>query len=237
MLFIDRGNSRIKWRRAGGVTHVGSEPADLAEALAEEQLIWLSVVDTSWGESLQPWLRADAELRYARSGASFGDLRNGYADAAALGVDRWLALIAARALMPNSPCLLASAGSALTLDFLRADGQHLGGFIVAGRRMQLQALAQVPSLRRAGEDVPIEGYPRATSAALSAGSARMLASFILSEYQDFRDQHPDAKLLLSGGDGEWLLPLLPTALDAMHAPYLVLDGLELYADLYNNRSS
>ena len=72
---------------------------------------------------------------------------------------------------------------------------------------------------------------------MSAGSARMLASFILSEYQDFRDQHPDAKLLLSGGDGEWLLPLLPTALDAMHAPYLVLDGLELYADLYNNRSS
>ena len=237
MLFIDRGNSRIKWRRAGGITHIGSEPAELAEALAEEQLIWLSVVDTSWGESLQPWLRADAELRYARSGASFGDLRNGYADAAALGVDRWLALIAARALMPNSPCLLASAGSALTLDFLRADGQHLGGFIVAGRRMQLQALARVPSLRQAGEDVSIEDYPRATSAALSAGSARMLASFILSEYQDFRDQHPDAKLLLSGGDGEWLLPLLPTALDAMHAPYLVLDGLELYADLYNNRSS
>ena len=237
MLFIDRGNSRIKWRRAGGITHIGSEPAELAEALGKEQLIWLSVVDTTWGESLQPWLRADAELRYARSGASFGDLRNGYADAAALGVDRWLALIAARALLPDSPCLLASSGSALTLDFLRADGQHLGGFIVAGRRMQLQALARVPSLRQAGEDVSIEDYPRATSAALSAGSARMLASFILSEYQDFRDQHPDAKLLLSGGDGEWLLPLLPTALDAMHAPYLVLDGLELYADLYNNRSS
>ena len=233
MLFIDRGNSRIKWRRAGGVTHIDSEPADLAEALAEEQLIWLSVVDTTWGESLQPWLRAGAELRYARSGASFGDLRNGYADAAALGVDRWLALIAARALLPNSPCLLASAGSALTLDFLRADGQHLGGFIVAGRRMQLQALARVPSLRQAGEGVPIEVYPRATSVALSAGSARMLTSFIASEYQGFRDQHPDAKLLLSGGDGEWLLPLLPTALDAMHAPYLVLDGLELYAGQHN----
>ena len=233
MLFIDRGNSRIKWRRAGGVTHVGSEPADLAEAFAEEQLIWLSVVDTTWGESLQPWLRAGAELRYARSGASFGDLRNGYADAAALGVDRWLALIAARALLPNSPCLLASAGSALTLDFLRADGQHLGGFIVAGRRMQLQALAQVPSLRQAETDAPIEGYPRATSKALSAGGLRMLSSFITSEYQDFRDQHPDAKLLLSGGDGEWLLPLLPTALDAMHVPYLVLDGLELYAGQHN----
>ena len=237
MLFIDRGNSRIKWRRAGGVTHVGSEPAELGEALAEEQLIWLSVVDTSWGESLRPWLRADAELRYACSDVSFGDLRNGYADAAALGVDRWLALIAARALLPNSPCLLASAGSALTLDFLRADGQHLGGFIVAGRRMQLQALAQVPSLRQAGEDVPIKGYPRATSTALSAGSARMLAGFIASEYQGFRDRHPDAKLLLSGGDGEWLLPLLPTALDAMHVPYLVLDGLELYANQYNDRSS
>ena len=234
MLFIDCGNSRIKWRRAGGVTHIGSEPADLAEALAEEQLIWLSVVDTTWGERLQPWLRAGAELHLARSGASFGDLRNGYADAAALGVDRWLALIAARALLPDSPCLLASAGSALTLDFLRADGQHLGGFIVAGRRMQLQALAQVPSLRQAKADALIEGYPRSTSAALSAGSVRMLAAFIANEYQDFRTQHPDAKLLLSGGDGEWLLPLLPRDLDAMHAPYLVLDGLELYADQYND---
>ena len=231
MLFIDCGNSRIKWRRAGGITHIGSEPADLGEALAEEQFIWLSVVDTSWGESLRPWLRAGAELRYARSGASFGDLRNGYADAAALGVDRWLALIAARALLPNSPCLLASAGSALTLDFLRADGQHLGGFIVAGRRMQLQALARVPSLRQAGTDALIEGYPRDTSTALSSGSARMLASFIASEYQVFRDRHPDAKLLLSGGDGECLLSLLPQNLDAMHAPYLVLDGLELYNSL------
>ena len=237
MLFIDRGNSRIKWRRAGGITHIGSEPADLAEALGKEQLIWLSVVDTTWGESLQPWLRADAELRYARSGASFGDLRNGYADAAALGVDRWLALIAARALLPNSPCLLASSGSALTLDFLRADGQHLGGFIVAGRRMQLQALAQVPSLRQAEADALIEGYPRETSTALSVGSVRMLAAFIANEYQDFRNRHPDAKLLLSGGDGEWLLPLLPTALDAMQVPYLVLDGLELYANQYNDRSS
>ena len=228
MLFIDCGNSRIKWRRAGGVTHIGSEPADLAEALAEEQLIWLSVVDTTWGERLQPWLPAGAELHLARSGASFGDLRNGYADAAALGVDRWLALIAARALLPDRPCLLASAGSALTLDFLRADGQHLGGFIVAGRRMQLQALAQVPSLRQAKADALIEGYPRATSTALSAGSARMLAGFIASEYQGFRDRHPDAKLLLSGGDGEFLLPLLPMDLDAMHVPYLVLDGLEFY---------
>ena len=233
MLFIDRGNSRIKWRRAGGITHIGSEPADLAEVLIEEQLIWLSVVDTTWGESLRPWLRADAELRCARSNASFGDLRNGYADAAALGVDRWLALIAARALLPDSPCLLASSGSALTLDFLRADGQHLGGFIVAGRRMQLQALAQVPSLRQAETDALIEGYPRETSTALSAGSARMLSSFIASEYQGFRDQHPDAKLLLSGGDGEFLLSLLPMDLDAMHVPYLVLDGLELYADQHN----
>ena len=237
MLFIDRGNSRIKWRRSGGVIHISSKPDDLAEALAEERVVWLSVVDSTWSESLRPWLRAESELRLARSGASFGDLRNGYEDAAALGVDRWLAMIAARALYPHEPYVLASAGSAVTLDFVRADGQHLGGFIVAGRRMQLQALARVPSLRQAGEDVPIKGYPRATSTALSAGSARMLAGFIASEYQGFRDRHPDAKLLLSGGDGEWLLPLLPTALDAMHVPYLVLDGLELYANQYNDRSS
>ncbi|MCW8109715.1 type III pantothenate kinase [Alteromonas ponticola] len=57
-------------------------------------------------------------------------LINSYQDVGKMGVDRWLAMIAAIHLT-DRPFVVIDAGTAITVDFV-ADGQHLGGWIVPG---------------------------------------------------------------------------------------------------------
>ena len=61
-------------------------------------------------------------------------MTNAYPQPQSLGVDRWLALIAARQLAPGWACVI-DAGTALTIDALDAAGLHLGGLIIPGSRM------------------------------------------------------------------------------------------------------
>ena len=232
-LLIDWGNSCLKWRYADGVTHVSATVDDLAAQWRQASEAWLSVVDTSRAQQLRALLPANAHLHLARSQSHCAGLRNGYAQASSLGVDRWLALLGARALAPESAFVLLSAGSAVTLDFVSADGQHQGGYIVAGKSMQRSALAKIPALRAEDEDQPLAKlYPDNTAAALTHGYARMLQAFISTEYQSFVRQHQQADLFISGGDGDWLAAQLDLPL--RHQPHLVLDGLQLYAQGSDN---
>ena len=54
-----------------------------------------------------------------------------------LGVDRWLALLGGYG-MSNTDAMIIDAGSAITVDLLRKDGQHLGGAILPGFNTSLE---------------------------------------------------------------------------------------------------
>src|SRR5690606_17161180 len=61
------------------------------------------------------------------------DLRVCYPQPHQFGVDRWLGLIGARRQAGAGHALLvASCGTAITVDLLDADGTHLGGVIAPG---------------------------------------------------------------------------------------------------------
>jgi type III pantothenate kinase len=57
-----------------------------------------------------------------------------------LGVDRWLALLGAAKTYPEQNCLIIDLGTATTIDLLRNDGQHLGGWIFPGIDTMQQSL-------------------------------------------------------------------------------------------------
>lgn len=59
-------------------------------------------------------------------------LMSGYVIPEQLGVDRWLALIGALKIQPNSNVLIVDAGTATTVDLLSESGQHHGGWILPG---------------------------------------------------------------------------------------------------------
>lgn len=71
-----------------------------------------------------------AVTRFESTASALG-VTNGYRQPERLGDDRWMTLLAARE-MAKGDCIIIDAGSAITLDLLRADGLHLGGAILPG---------------------------------------------------------------------------------------------------------
>jgi type III pantothenate kinase len=138
---LDLGNTRLKLARAdasglGPVTALAHGDAGFDDALrdvlgqgAPGEAAWLASVAP---EALR--LRVEAALeasgqrpRRAATRAECAGVRIAYADPGRLGVDRFLALLAARDLGGDQ--LVVSFGSAITVDLLDARGIHHGGLI------------------------------------------------------------------------------------------------------------
>jgi len=74
----------------------------------------------------------DIALKQVVSELRKNEVKSGYQQPNQLGVDRWLALIGAAELFPQKNSLIIDAGTATTVDLLAANGQHQGGWILAG---------------------------------------------------------------------------------------------------------
>ena len=108
MLWLDIGNTRIKWQLdtadgvlAGAASHGGGESLAQAPIWAEllpETVVWIaSVASPALREKLSALCAAAGcpHVHWAASTASLAGLHNSYAEPARLGVDRWLAMLAA----------------------------------------------------------------------------------------------------------------------------------------------
>lgn len=230
-LLLDVGNTAIKWRLADehGLLESGGVAADLSalrEALrgvAWQTSAVSSVATDEFNASLHDVLEAlhAAPMWHATADARCGDLINAYPKPQQLGVDRWLAMLAARAGNRGPVCVI-DAGTAITIDLVSASGQHEGGYILPGVELMRRALTnetgriQVPELAspttQAGAD---------SVACVSAG----IWHAALGGVQSVLAEHPDHAPLLTGGSADALLEL---GLNAESRPDLVLDGLRLW---------
>lgn len=270
ILQVDAGNTRIKWRVlsvAGGAagafgdSGLENEPdrarfsvIALMHDLREKGVPFLSqaqicsVRDAAFRAELEKALleQFGVKARFAKSVDEIAGVRNGYTRPGALGVDRWLAVLAAKARTPGAAVVL-DCGTTMTLDVVTADGQHLGGYIVPGLRLQLQALAaRSEALRVAADEVRHVVEDEAFFAAVGAleeGTLRLepghdtfgaIGNGVLNMALGFINfQHRKVQRLL-GTEADWFLcggdaPLLAAHLEWPHtlAPDLVLDGLSL----------
>jgi type III pantothenate kinase len=239
-LLIDFGNTRLKWARQvdasarpGGVfAHVGvplvtelrREWADIARI---DAVFVASVVSVAREAELEGFVRErfGCRVHFVRSPAAALGIRNAYAEPHRLGVDRFLALAAAHARKPRLQ-VLVSAGTALTIDAIDAQGEHLGGLIVAGPQQMRHALVAATA-RVDAFDGRLRELPRSTADAVVSGSLYAAAGAI----DRFRAnvEHRCGvvpSLLLGGGGGDELEPLLEP-LERVHD--LVLHGLALWA--------
>ena len=245
-LLIDIGNTRIKWAMldAGSLCAMdalehGAEDGAvknmlerittpptgvIAANVAGERFAALvaGAVRERWGLSVQ----------FAITQPQAGSVRNGYDDYRQLGVDRWLAIIAAVDRFAGSVCIV-DAGTAVTIDAVAAGGAHLGGYIIPGLDLMRQSLGKetgdlhrftVDELQQLPPGVPLPG--RGTAEAISGGATAAVCSLIERCIGALGAGEDVPTLVVTGGDAERLTRHLDGA--AHFRPQLVLEGLILY---------
>lgn len=249
ILLVDIGNTRAKWavlrgarlsapralaHRAGQAEFtalVRAAPRDLKRVIA------VSVMGQKFERALAAAVRARFGLRteFVRSARSAAGVRNAYRDVWRLGADRWVGVIAAHALAGRRPALVASVGTALTIDGVTADGRHLGGAIAAGPDTMISSLlAGTQGIRRRARGARRGGsrtrglFAADTASALEAGAAFAAAAFVDRAGVEARAAlGAKPLLLLTGGGARALQPYIKSGFRLV--PDLVLRGLAVLA--------
>lgn len=238
-LLLDLGHTRLKWAwwSADGVAAHGATPwADMQPAALLDRLgrhpepprriAIAAVAGARLVEGLMGALRTrfSAEPRVLGASGRCVGVVNGYAEPAQLGVDRWAALLGAWSRAPGCASVVVDAGSALTVDLLRSDGQHLGGSIAPGL-----ALARDAFYSCTGRDVQAgtahpDGVARTTADAVATGALLGAVGAVERAWRRQTTRSPDkCRVWLTGGDAQ----VLSAALEVPHtvAVNLVFEGM------------
>ena len=241
ILLLDLGNTRIKFALLDGTefTHRGAFgwDADIAHELAvlwaewpkPDRIVGASVVDAA-RESAVGVAACKAfgcAPAWVRTPARACGVTNAYPAPDRLGVDRFLAMVDARA-AGRAPCVLASVGTALTLDALDGEGRHLGGWIAPGPLLMQQSVLCATVQVRLGQPGAVRDLADNTADGLASGCWQACAALV------DRFVERSAPLLggrptvtLGGGDADVLMPLLNH--DVLLVPDAVLRGLAVWA--------
>ena len=244
-LHIDLGNSRGKWRllhanevvcqgtvepeTGRGLPRLDALETSLANGNAKFtypiQVTLASVADAAIEAHLRSSLRDhfDCIIETLYTPAHALGMTNSYTDHSRMGIDRWLAMLAAW--YPNqTDVVVVDAGSALTLDVVAANGQHQGGVIIPGANLSERALLEKTGKVRFEENIEHELLlGRSTAECVRYGIAHSQLGALESIAKRF-DLH-NHKWFFAGGASEWLMRRMGT--DGQLAPDLVLDGIAL----------
>jgi type III pantothenate kinase len=230
LLLIDAGNTRIKWALAAPGAALGRWSASGAVTHAElnhlparwqHHSVTAAIVSNVAGvkvrDQLQLMLPTTAITWFA-SVAQQAGVRNGYRDPSQLGCDRFAAAIGARALEPGKALVVATCGTATTIDALSAGGAFLGGMILPGLGLMASSLArntaQLPHIAASG--AARAGFADNTDDAILAGCLSAQAGAIERAFGLL-----GADLcMLSGGAARYIAPSLA-------APHRMVDNIVL----------
>jgi type III pantothenate kinase len=249
MLALDIGNTRLKWAMFADANgnELGTLVSRGAMFIAElDQFVEragiapnrFSLLAGSHVANAVTRRKIDEQLaavgytvQWIESSAAACGIRNAYDEPARLGTDRFAALVAAwhRKL---APCLVVSAGTALTVDQLDATGLFMGGAIVAGYHAMLGGLAgNTAALSQDAGDWAAQ--PRNTRDALATGAIDAMVGAIERGYDRLvaatreRGQNETPRIVLTGGSAYRILPHLHE--EAIVIDTLALEGVRLIA--------
>ena len=245
-LLVDMGNTRLKWvlARAGTILERTLGRGDMAAffdafyGTAEQPgaLLLSSVAGKQVTEDFAAQCQERLNLRVTRlmSEKECAGIVNGYTEPAALGVDRWLAIVGA-ARCHGMPVVVMDLGTATTLDAVDGQGKHLGGLILPGPALMLKSLADATAMKvpdRFKRSAEIRGQrgstgiapARSTSSAIQEG---VFAAQIGALNQFIRNVSmelgAEPKLVITGGAAEGILGRLEKA--PVSDPWLVFKGM------------
>lgn len=241
-LYIDRGNTALKWQLVEDtqMSEVGTFSNDVAlteglSILKNYRLTNIyvsSVASEKFHRGLIVWAKECGHPLpvFIESTRDACGVINAYQEAEQLGVDRWLAMIAAYHKYNGMLCVV-DTGTALTMDFLLENGEHLGGFIVPGAELMKS------SLLNNTQRINVDNMPNSnqlgknTSEAVTFGIEQMLQLFVREKVAEMEVKYQQQMtLVLTGGHANVLAEGLSGCVQLEKD--LVLQGLKLVSKSY-----
>lgn len=251
LLLIDAGNTRVKWALVpsrqrkpeelgrwtarGMVEH--ARVRELAEAWRAQNIVRVLVSNVA-GEPVRNALEQvllgalgmqPVPLEWFASLPSLAGVRNAYRNPSQLGCDRFASAIGAHALFPGQPLIVATCGTATTVDALTADGVFRGGMILPGLGLMASSLArntaQLPQIAMQLDDA--QPFADNTDNAIASGCIAAQAGAIERAVAAHGQHHGEIRCILSGGAAALVAPHLRVPHEIVEN--LVLIGLHTVA--------
>jgi type III pantothenate kinase len=251
LLLIDAGNTRVKWAlvpsqerdakalgrwaASGMVDH--AQVRTLGDAWRAHNIVHVLISNVA-GQAMRDTLEQallgalgmrPVALEWFASVPALAGVRNNYRNPAQLGCDRFASAIGAHALFPGEPLIVATCGTATTIDAITADGVFLGGMILPGLGLMASSLAKnTAQLPQVAEHLDVsEPFADNTNAAIVSGCIAAQTGAIERAVAAHVHHHGSVQCILSGGAAALIAPhlsVLHTKIDN-----LVLMGLHTVA--------
>lgn len=231
MLFIDAGNTRLKWAVAAAGAPPGSWLASGAlgyDELAvpppswrgERRALVSNVAGEAVWQSLQQALATAGvtDVQRFRSLPACAGVVNGYRDPAQLGSDRFASLVGACHRYPSQALLVVTCGTATTIDALDRSGRFIGGLILPGLLTMARSLAvNTAQLPEVSAVAAVHQFADNTQDAIVGGCVSAQASAMADALRSLQATDPAARCLLSGGAAAFIEPGLALRLSVTPA--------------------
>ncbi len=251
LLLVDAGNTRIKW----ALVEAGKRGADALGSwissgmVAREEILQLGatwrgarvvrvLVSNVAGQSVRDSLQQallhalgpkPIPIEWFGSQPELGGVRNSYRNPAQLGCDRFASAIGAYALFTGKALIVATCGTATTLDAVTADGVFLGGMILPGLGLMATSLARnTAQLPQVAQHIEItQPFADNTDDAIVSGCIAAQVGAIERAFAAHAQQFGAVHCVLSGGAAAMIAPYLSVPHDRVDN--LVLLGLHAVA--------
>jgi type III pantothenate kinase len=251
---VDVGNSRVKWGRVvpGGIGEMAAFPHDDAVGWKRGLAAWGKTGVVKWAiagvhpvqvERFRSWAEArSTEIIEITTTLLVGDpsrfgLRVKVEEPDRVGVDRLLSALAAVVRTTAlAPVVVINVGTAMTVDFVDAEGVFAGGGILPGPRLMARSLheytAKLP-LIDARPVPPLLPWGSNTVEAIRLGimsAVRGAADRLVRDWADGRPVPP--RVFVTGGDCEYFRGVVfPASISGVEIdPTLTLDGIRIAAE-------
>lgn len=241
LLLIDAGNTRVKWvlvangertlgrwADAGMVEH--AQIRQLCDAWDKRNIVRVLISNVA-GQAMRDMLEQvllgalgmqPVPLEWFASAPAMAGIRNNYRQPTQLGCDRFASAIAAHALFPRQALVVATCGTATTVDAITADGIFLGGMILPGLGLMATSLAKnTAQLPQVAEMLDVsDPFADHTDAAIVSGCLAAQAGAIERATTAHAKRQGKVQCILSGGAARLIAPHLSV-------PHTTVDNLVL----------
>ena len=248
ILLMDIGNTRIKWgvleKRAlseiGSLSTPHSRDFDLTPLFMSlpsdvKSIVASCVLSKETQIKLTESFSDHFELaiQFIKPKNRFSGLTNGYTNPSKLGTDRWAAMIGAHNEFGGN-ILVVDMGTAITIDYINAEGVHKGGQTLPGLKSFFNILDQSTGSINTKINISdiaakdIKKWGKNTDDAVISGAMSAISGAINAAVFSFKIEDSMPSVILTGGDAIYFKDVFDYSLS--YRPNLVLEGLARILD-------